>query len=413
LPPAVAQVKPGQVAVGKPDKNGLITMLRPVVTRLAPGDPVRIALHWDTEKGPLQPSPDNQALGNSLVLRDATLNSMTITIAGPDGKARKLKPKVAAIPGNRGLTFCTQPTFMLTLTAAGIQEYDGLGLKGPWADEQKAKLDAAGVYSVKVSGNIVREKGDPIPFETGTISLELGAKEIKTLAEAETAARAALEKKGYKLNPGAYGPAENAEGDRVFKIGGPVAEPPADPKNPRIAIAGPRAYMEYFVAVKPDGSVGTIREEKRHGCIARGTSVECADGLRPIEQIAVGDRVWGYDLARKERVLTTVHAIQRTTAEKTYTFGGTLRASAQHPIFAAGAWKEAAVVASDDTLLSADLREVPAGQPKVEYGAIDVFDLTVSGPHTFFAGGFLVHNKTLAWSPALTDPWYKLWPAAK
>src|SRR5262249_42690911 len=34
--------KPGQVAVGKPDKNGLVTMLRPQVTRLAAGDPLRI-----------------------------------------------------------------------------------------------------------------------------------------------------------------------------------------------------------------------------------------------------------------------------------------------------------------------------------------------------------------------------------
>jgi hypothetical protein len=410
-----AKVKPGQVAVGKPDKNGLVTMFRPVVTELAAGDPIRIALHWQTEKGPLQPGPDSLT-----VERDATLNTLTITITGPDGKAAKLKPKVPLIPGIAGQRFSpfyTQPTFVLTLTADGIQEFEGQGLKGPWADEQKAKLDARGVYTIQVSGNLVRVKGDPIPIETGTISVELGVAGIKTFAQAEEAARAALEKKGYKLNPGAYGPAENADGERVFRIGGPVAEPPAeapaDPNKLRIAVAGPRASKLYTVSVKPDGTVGTVKEETRHGCIARGTTVETADGLRPIEQIAIGDRVWGYDEIRKERVLTTVQVVQRLFAEKTYLFGGTLRASAQHPIYVRGEWKEAAVVAEGDTLLTADLREVRAGQPKVVYGEVEVFDLTVSGPHTFFAGGFLVHNKTLAWTPALTDPWLKLWPPAK
>ena len=405
VPPAADKVKPGQVAVGKPDKNGLVTMFRPVITRLAAGDPVNIALHWATEKGPIPGDFQNQTIFSNATPRDATLNSMTISITGPDGKVRTVKPKGTA-PRGRPMGFYHQPTFILTLSAEGIK--DQSGLTGTWADDQKAKLDAAGVYSFKIAGNIVRDKGEPIPFETGSISMELGTRDIKTLAQVEALARETLTKKGHKLNDGVQNVVENAEGVRLVTIHGMVPVPPAPPGAP-IAV-GPRSYLEFIVPVKPDGNIGVISEQKKMGCIARGTLVETADGPRPIEQIQVGAEVWSYDPATQKRVRTAVRVVQRHVAEKTYVFGGTLRASAEHPLFANGAWKAAAEVKADDKLLTADGREVRAGEPKVVYQAIDVFDLTVSGPHTFYAGGFLVHNKSLAWTPYLVDSYYHLWP---
>ena len=38
-----------------------------------------------------------------------------------------------------------------------------------------------------------------------------------------------------------------------------------------------------------------------------------------------------------------------------------------------------------------------------------VFDLAVGPPHTYFAGGILVHNKDRGWSADLDDPWYFYW----
>jgi len=35
----------------------------------------------------------------------------------------------------------------------------------------------------------------------------------------------------------------------------------------------------------------------------------------------------------------------------------------------------------------------------------EVFDVVVSPPHTFYAGGILVHNKSVAWSPSLGNMW--------
>jgi hypothetical protein len=79
-------------------------------------------------------------------------------------------------------------------------------------------------------------------------------------------------------------------------------------------------------------------------------------------------------------------------------------------VYADGAWKPAGEVGPDQVLLAADLGTVKAGQAKRLAGRVEVFDLTVDGPHTFFAGGFLVHNKDRPYLPALDDPWYILWP---
>jgi len=400
--------KPGQVAITKPDANGMVTILRPVVTQLAAGDPVKIALHWAMKDGPIQGDFQNKTIFSSVVPRDATLNSMTITVVGPDGKTTRLKPKVTAPRGLQPTGFYQQPTFLLTLGAEGIK--DQTGLNGPWADDQKAKLDAAGLYTFKIAGSIMRDKGEPIPFETGSITLELGTRDIKTLAQVEALARETLQKKGHKPNDGVQNLVENADGVRLVKIHGIVPPPPGAPGGP--VVAGPGSYLEFIVPVAPDGKIGDISEQKKTGCVARGTLVETVAGLRPIEQIQVGDEVWSYDPATQQRVRATVRVVHRHVAEQTYVFGSTLRVSAEHPLFANGAWQAAAAVKADDQLLTADAREVRAGAVQVVDQAIDVFDLTVSGPHTFYAGGFLVHNKTLAWTPYLVDPYYHLWPPA-
>src|SRR5262245_23109304 len=84
--PAPDRVRPGQTAVTRPDGHGIVTMLRPVVTRLAVGDDFRIALHWAAADGPLKrgqvPSP---------VLRVQTLGSFVFHLTPPGGKPIELK----------------------------------------------------------------------------------------------------------------------------------------------------------------------------------------------------------------------------------------------------------------------------------------------------------------------------------
>jgi RNA polymerase sigma factor (sigma-70 family) len=380
-------VEPGQVAVSKPDKNGLVTMLRPLVTRLAPGDPLRIALHWATENGPIERDPPG---GN--LLRDDTLNSMTFTVTVPGGKRHALQAKVKPTAGLAPLS--RAPTYVLTLTEKGIAERDVTS--GPWADNHKGLFDVAGVYHIQVGGSLVRDQGDAIPFESGRIAVELGSTGIKTLAEVETAARDALERKRPDLKPGKPTVIlEDKAGNRLVRFASEVRM---------------WSYTQYVVEVSPDGTPGADSQREIHTCVACGTLLEGEKGPVAVETVREGDRVWGYDLAAKEKALTTVRLVRRGKAAETLVFGETLRVTATHPLWAGGVWKRAGEVQEDDALLTSDLRSVPAGVGRPVVGAIDVFDLTVDGPHNFFAGGFLVHNKDRPYSPNLDDLWYRFWP---
>src|SRR4051812_24151730 len=91
--PARPGLKPGQVATSRPDERGVVTQLRPVVTRLAPDDPFRVALHWAKEKGPLRRDDVPGTVG-----RETTLATMVFVLTTPDGKKHELKPAGEAGP---------------------------------------------------------------------------------------------------------------------------------------------------------------------------------------------------------------------------------------------------------------------------------------------------------------------------
>ena len=63
-------------------------------------------------------------------------------------------------------------------------------------------------------------------------------------------------------------------------------------------------------------------------------------------------------------------------------------------------------------LLHQDLESATVTSVEMVGGEIEVFDVAVDGPHNFFAGGLLVHNKSIAWTPQAFVPWYALWNRA-
>src|SRR5262249_47348813 len=160
------KVKPGQVAVSKPDKNGLVTMLRPMVTRLAKDDPFRIALHWATKDGPL-----THQNGTWLFHPGETLTSITFTLTPPGGKAKDLKLNLAE-DGAKASSFYYSSTFLMTLTKEGIEVW---GRKLTWKDKASPDLTKAGVYTLQLKGEIVRPKDGNIAFTAGPIKLEVSA----------------------------------------------------------------------------------------------------------------------------------------------------------------------------------------------------------------------------------------------
>src|SRR5262249_25856989 len=68
--------------------------------------------------------------------------------------------------------------------------------------------------------------------------------------------------------------------------------------------------IDHTVAVGPDGKAATPTRNETFTCVARGTLVATERGARPIEEVRVGDRVWGYDTRTGKKVLTTVRFVR-------------------------------------------------------------------------------------------------------
>src|SRR2546423_1538763 len=79
-----------------------------------------------------------------------------------------------------------RPTFRVPRSKEGVTEAGGL--KGEWDAGPAPNLAVPGTYVLSVSGSLMRDRGGPIAFETGALSVELGARDIKSLAEIEAVA---------------------------------------------------------------------------------------------------------------------------------------------------------------------------------------------------------------------------------
>ncbi len=402
-------VPPQQRATSKPDANGLGGMLRPLLTHVAVGDPVQIALHWAKSSGPMDRwEPILRYDRKGAFLRRATLNSMRFSVTSPDGALTVLQPNIS-LSGEEayspGLDY--RPTYILTLTPDGIADYVGYNFEndkvrkheGPWQKPPRTLFDQPGVYDIRVTGAIVRKDAEPIPFETPSIKIQVARTGLATQAELKRIALDAIRQKrpDVQLDESSAMLIEDDAGNR------------------RVRVIGSSAVYawnlpEYWVTLSATGSRPSVKEQMFSTCIARGTVVSTLAGDRPIESLRIGESVWGYDIMNGVKVRTAVRSIRHGVASNILAFHDTLFVTPTHPVFSAGTWKSASDVSANDLLLTDDLRHISAGPLESRSDVTEVYDLTVDDPHNFFAGGFLVHNKSRPYSPRIDDIWYILWP---
>jgi len=133
-------------------------------------------------------------------------------------------------------------------------------------------------------------------------------------------------------------------------------------------------------------------------CFAGDTPVATDDGAVPIASLHAGDRVLAFDPQRGDVVATTVTRLiprgVRAVLAITLSNGSTLRVTPEHPLFdrASGVFRRAQTFEIGDRLRGLDGNDVRVMGIANRSEPTAVFDLSVAGPHTYFAGGIVAHN---------------------
>ena len=137
-------------------------------------------------------------------------------------------------------------------------------------------------------------------------------------------------------------------------------------------------------------------------CFAAGTPVHTAQGLRPIEDVAVGDLVWARDDLTGEDGLRTVRRkfVTPRRAVLSVLFADasgameSLRVTPEHPFYSQRGWVAAKDLQNADEVMlrSGDWVEMIGGQSLDQL--ITVYNFNVDDFHTYFVGeaGLWVHN---------------------
>jgi hypothetical protein len=375
---------------GKADENGLVTQIRPQVARVG-DDPLQIVLHWAGKNGPLTHKTPVS------VSWPLTYDTLTFHVTSPDGKKHVLKPEPQGKTGGYAGELSSLPTLLLTLTRQGVSVRTPPHEAG-WKGGPVAALETAGTYKISVSGELMPKeagKGQPIPFTSGAVSVERGVEGYVPLDEVVKAARNKL---GSKLDANREAREvvyDDADGNRMVHLTGPSKKQ--------------WHFVIYTVQVSPEGKVLNAFSKETSSCLAEGTRLDAEAGPLAVERARAGDRLWGYDLERGRRVLTTVRSVRRSEAGQTLRLGCGLRLTGDHPVYASGRWMPAKTLSETDELLRADGTRAAVGKIERVSGVVAVYDVTVDGPHNFFADGVLVHNKDRPYRPDLDDLWYRLW----
>jgi hypothetical protein len=369
-------------SVARQKGSDLVTATRLVVGKLVPEDPIAFVLRF--EDADEKPVAKDHALGGKRLDVYELVGSIGLRVKGPAGE-RNLSTKSAPEKHPWGIQLWEHEGVAFAIDALGVR----MGTKvWPWADPPGTTLFAApGTYTVHLTGKLVLDGGAPMPFESAAMTVEVAAASPSRLALSAIEGKAAAAVAGKMGLPTPPPPSkltiEDAAGNRVV----------------RFSIhdgAGHYDLQFVEVVVAPGGEVRSMDRSKIFTCIAEGTPIETPVGPRPIESLHEGDAVWGYDLSTATRVPARVRGVVRATSDATLEIAPGLRLTARHPVFAGGTFVDAGDLATGALLLGADLRSLELTWLPVRRGPARVIDLSVSWPHTYFAGGFLVHNKAAA-----------------
>lgn len=159
----------------------------------------------------------------------------------------------------------------------------------------------------------------------------------------------------------------------------------------------PSLFRDIYTSLITGASQYTLFSEGAEGggCFGRGTPILMEDGsLLPIEKVKVGDQVLTF-FGENERVLkpAIVQGISRHSVDEYLVINNSLEVTPEHKMFVNGDWKYAGDIKIGDTLIGHDgtIQKVYSVAKKDAPDTL-VYNIVVGKYHTYFAGGYFVHN---------------------
>lgn len=389
--------------------TNLVARARPTLSMSTLSDEVILVLSVQGESGYL--TADDPLGKESLKLADVRF---TVAIEG----AQTMTLASSALPAAAGsVALHDQPAMALRLSGAGISLISWMtqvppddAPTAPWATApSSAPLSQIGEYELTVSVELPFAAGNKtVSAPPVKIERRARGRSTTTLRDVEKLAHAAavihLNKLGRTQDKALLQPT-------LLSV-----DLPEDNHQRLVRFWLPHGddwkILFFEVVVERNGTVAKIHTQERFTCVAAGTLIDTATGRVAVEALKRGDRVWSWDLERKERVLSEVVAISEPRPAATLLIEGKLRVTGSHPIYADGGWVRASELAPSAALVSADGTALSLSQVDHDRAVAEVYDISVTWPHNYFADGILVHNKRLVLPPALLDPAVVLWERA-
>ncbi|EPY08258.1 hypothetical protein PAALTS15_05618, partial [Paenibacillus alvei TS-15] len=142
--------------------------------------------------------------------------------------------------------------------------------------------------------------------------------------------------------------------------------------------------------VDPSGNSATnlCMYSLEFNCFSAGTKVQTDEGLKPIEEIQVGDKVQTRDEETGETAYNLVEELFQRETDETYHVsvnGTTIVTTAEHPFWVSGeGWVEARDLKKGDMLVDLDENEVPIEEIEIKKERTTVYNFRVQSIHNYF-----------------------------
>lgn len=158
--------------------------------------------------------------------------------------------------------------------------------------------------------------------------------------------------------------------------------------------------VKLFKTLKSQGVKNTAKQavtQMKKMCFVAGTLVVTSNGLKKIEEIEVGDKVWSFnELTGKIEIKEVVSLLQNTSEELIeFSIGNEkIVCTPEHPFYVGNVWIEARYLKVNDKLTLKNGNFVIISNVQKLYKTVIVYNFEVAENHNYYVSelGVLVHN---------------------